>query len=101
MAVSSFRETEPWGYADQPRFLNGVCAIETGLAPRALLGRLLAVERALGRTRDVPRYGPRTIDLDLLLYGDEVVDEPDLPSRIRAWPSGASCSSRSPSSTRS
>jgi 2-amino-4-hydroxy-6-hydroxymethyldihydropteridine diphosphokinase len=78
VAVSSFRETEPWGYADQPRFLNGVCAIETGLAPRALLGRLLAIERSLGRTRDGPRYGPRTIDLDLLLYGAEVVDEPDL-----------------------
>ena len=77
--VSGLRETEPWGpVADQPRFLNGVAAVETGLGPRELLDRLLAVERSLGRTRDGPRYGPRTLDLDLLLYGGEVVDEPGL-----------------------
>jgi 2-amino-4-hydroxy-6-hydroxymethyldihydropteridine diphosphokinase len=76
--VSTLIETEPWGYADQPRFLNAVAELETDEGPRALLERLLEVERALGRTREGPRYGPRTIDLDLLLYGDEVVDEPGL-----------------------
>jgi 2-amino-4-hydroxy-6-hydroxymethyldihydropteridine diphosphokinase len=78
VAVSRLRETEPWGYADQPAFLNGAIELETELPPRALLDRLLAVERELGRTRDGPRYGPRTIDLDLLLHGDTVVDEPGL-----------------------
>jgi 2-amino-4-hydroxy-6-hydroxymethyldihydropteridine diphosphokinase len=78
VAVSRLRETEPWGYADQPPFLNGAILLETGLEPRAVLDRLLAVERELGRTREGPRYGPRTIDLDLLLYGDRVVDEPGL-----------------------
>ena len=78
VAVSTLRETEPVGFAAQPRFLNGACAIETDLGPRALLGKLLAVERALGRERTGPRFGPRTVDLDLLLYGDEVVDEPGL-----------------------
>ncbi len=75
---SSFRETDPVGYLDQPRFLNAAAALETGLEPRALLDRLLEVERELGRTRDGPRFGPRTIDLDLLLYGDRVIDEPGL-----------------------
>jgi 2-amino-4-hydroxy-6-hydroxymethyldihydropteridine diphosphokinase len=78
-AVSSFRETDPVGYLDQPRFLNGACALETELSPRELLDRLLAVERALGRVRgEEPRWGPRTIDLDLLLFGEETVDEPRL-----------------------
>jgi 2-amino-4-hydroxy-6-hydroxymethyldihydropteridine diphosphokinase len=76
--LSAIRETEPWGYADQPRFLNAVAELETGLTPHELLVRLLAIERELGRTRDGPRYGPRTIDLDLLLYGNEEVDEPGL-----------------------
>ena len=76
--VSTVRETEPWGYADQPRFLNAVAELETDEEPRALLDRLLEVERALGRTREGPRYGPRTIDLDLLLYGDLELDEPGL-----------------------
>jgi 2-amino-4-hydroxy-6-hydroxymethyldihydropteridine diphosphokinase len=78
VAVSSFRETDPVGYEDQPRFLNGAVALETERSPRELLDGLLAVERELGRTRGGPRYGPRTIDLDLLLYGDAVVDEPRL-----------------------
>lgn len=79
VAVSSLRETEPVGFLDQPRFLNGACALETDLSARALLDRLLAVERFLGRERGgAPRFGPRTIDLDLLLYGDEEVDEPGL-----------------------
>jgi 2-amino-4-hydroxy-6-hydroxymethyldihydropteridine diphosphokinase len=78
VAVSSFRETEPWGYDDQPAFLNAAAAVDTELSPRELLDALLEVERTLGRTRDGPRYGPRTIDLDLLLYGDEVIDEDGL-----------------------
>jgi 2-amino-4-hydroxy-6-hydroxymethyldihydropteridine diphosphokinase len=78
VGISSFRETDPVGYADQPRFLNGAVALETSLTPRDLLDRLLEIERRLGRTRESPRYGPRTIDLDLLLYGDVVVDEPGL-----------------------
>lgn len=78
VAVSSFRETDPVGYVDQPRFLNGACAVETSLGPREVLERLLAVERELGRERAGPRYGPRTIDLDLLLYGRDQLDEPGL-----------------------
>ena len=78
VAVSELRETDPVGYENQPRFLNGVAALRTELSPREVLERLLAVERELGRTRSGPRFGPRTIDLDLLLYGDEVVDEPGL-----------------------
>jgi 2-amino-4-hydroxy-6-hydroxymethyldihydropteridine diphosphokinase len=78
VAVSAFRETDPVGYADQPRFLNAAAEIETTLSPRELLERLLAIERSLGRTRAGPRFGPRTIDLDLLVHGDEVVDEPGL-----------------------
>jgi 2-amino-4-hydroxy-6-hydroxymethyldihydropteridine diphosphokinase len=78
LAVSSIRETDPVGYTEQPRFLNAVAAVDTELGPRELLERLLAVERALGRERSGTRFGPRTIDLDLLLYGDEVVEEPGL-----------------------
>jgi 2-amino-4-hydroxy-6-hydroxymethyldihydropteridine diphosphokinase len=78
VAVSSFRETDPVGYLDQPPFLNGAVAVETTLAPRELLAAQLDVERALGRTRDGPRYGPRTVDLDLLLIEGVTVDEPGL-----------------------
>jgi len=78
VAVSSFRETEPVGYVDQPQFLNAAAAVETELDARGLLDALLAVERGLGRTREGPRFGPRTIDLDLLLFGDVEVDEPGL-----------------------
>ena len=79
VADSSLRETEPVGYVDQPAFLNGAVAVETELSPQELLQRLLAVELALGRARgEGPRFGPRPIDLDLLLYGAEVVDEPGL-----------------------
>ncbi len=72
------RETDPVGLLDQPRFLNAAARLRTTLAARELLAQLLAVERELGRTRDGPRWGPRTIDLDLLLYGDEAIDEPGL-----------------------
>jgi 2-amino-4-hydroxy-6-hydroxymethyldihydropteridine diphosphokinase len=77
-AVSELRETEPVGYVDQPPFLNAAAALDTELAARDLLELLLRVERELGRVRDGPRFGPRTIDLDVLLYGDEVIDEPGL-----------------------
>jgi 2-amino-4-hydroxy-6-hydroxymethyldihydropteridine diphosphokinase len=77
-AVSSLRETEPVGYVDQPRFLNGAAALRTELAPRAVLERLQRVEAALGRDRTGPRFGPRTIDLDLLLYDGVQVNEPGL-----------------------
>jgi 2-amino-4-hydroxy-6-hydroxymethyldihydropteridine diphosphokinase len=78
LAVSSFRETEPVGYLDQPRFVNAVAAVETELDPWTLLEELLAIERGLGRTREGPRFGPRTIDLDLLLYDELVLERPGL-----------------------
>ena len=79
VAVSTLRKTDPVGYLDQPRFLNGAAAVETSLTARELLDRLLEVECRLGRVRgEGPRFGPRTIDLDLLLYGDETIDEPGL-----------------------
>jgi 2-amino-4-hydroxy-6-hydroxymethyldihydropteridine diphosphokinase len=79
LELSSFRETEPVGITDQPEFLNGALALDTTLSPRELLDALLAVERELGRVRiDGERWGPRTIDLDLLLYADEEIDEPGL-----------------------
>jgi 2-amino-4-hydroxy-6-hydroxymethyldihydropteridine diphosphokinase len=77
--VSTLRKTEPVGYVDQPRFLNGVVELETELAPRDLLDALLGFERALGRDRSAsPAQGPRTLDLDLLLYGDEEISEFEL-----------------------
>ncbi len=78
VSVSSFRDTEPVGLVEQPRFLNGAVELETRLAPRELLARLLAVEARLGRRREGHRFGPRAIDLDLLLYEGEEVDEPGL-----------------------
>jgi 2-amino-4-hydroxy-6-hydroxymethyldihydropteridine diphosphokinase len=79
IAVSTLRETDPVGYEEQPRFLNGVVQLGTELSPQELLARLLAIETRLGRVRGQgPRFGPRTIDLDLLLYGEETVDEPGL-----------------------
>jgi len=79
VAVSALRETDPIGYEDQPRFLNGAAELRTSLSARELLDRLLGIERRLGRIRgEGPRFGPRTIDLDLLLHGDEVVAEPGL-----------------------
>ncbi len=76
--LSTIVETEPWGYEQQPRFLNAVAELETQLAAPDLLALLLEVERRLGRERVGPRWGPRTIDLDLLLFGDEEIDEPGL-----------------------
>ena len=78
-AVSAFRDTEPVGVREQSRFLNGAVELETELAPRALLDALLEIERRLGRERaGVPAGGPRTIDLDLLVYGSDRIDEPGL-----------------------
>jgi 2-amino-4-hydroxy-6-hydroxymethyldihydropteridine diphosphokinase len=77
VALSEIRETEPVGPIEQEPFLNGAVKLETSLTPRELLERLLSVESRLGRVRD-ERWGPRTIDLDLLLYGDLSIEEPGL-----------------------
>ena len=77
VAVSTFRETDPVGYEDQPAFLNAVACLETTLSPRSLLEALLGIEAELGRSRTF-RNAPRTIDLDLLLYDDLVIGEPGL-----------------------
>ena len=75
--ASSLYDTEPVGEVDQPNFLNAVAQIDTELTARQLLWNLQLIEKRLGRVR-TQRWGPRTIDLDLLLYGSLVVDEPDL-----------------------
>ncbi len=76
VAVSTLRETEPVGVGEQPLYLNGAAELETTLTARELLDRLLAVEQRFGRVRVPGEHAPRTLDLDLLLYGDEVIDEP-------------------------
>ena len=79
VARSSLRETAPVGVVDQPAFLNGAVAVDADVSARELLDVLLDVERRLGRVREgAVRWGPRTVDLDLLLFGDEVLDEPGL-----------------------
>jgi 2-amino-4-hydroxy-6-hydroxymethyldihydropteridine diphosphokinase len=75
---SRFYRTAPWGKSDQPEFINAVAEIETGLSARDLLDRLLAIERGAGRERTAERWGPRVLDLDILLYGREIIDEPSL-----------------------
>jgi 2-amino-4-hydroxy-6-hydroxymethyldihydropteridine diphosphokinase len=79
LAQSNYYSTEPVGYADQPVFLNAAVALETALEPQPLLELLLEIERSFGRDRShgIPN-GPRTLDLDLLLYGDRVLDTPSL-----------------------
>jgi 2-amino-4-hydroxy-6-hydroxymethyldihydropteridine diphosphokinase len=78
-AVSSFFDTEPVGYREQPRFLNAAMLLETKLGPQELMRELLGVERAMGREREgAVLKGPRVIDLDLLLYGDWVLWAEDL-----------------------
>ena len=78
-AVSRFYRTPAWGRQDQPDFVNAVALVDTSLAPRALLDLLLAVVAEFGRHRIAgERWGPRTLDLDLLLYGDAVIDRPGL-----------------------
>ena len=76
-AVSSLYRSAPVGYADQPEFVNSVAAIETALSPRALLEALLAIERRYGRVREF-QNAPRTLDLDIVLYGEAAVSEPGL-----------------------
>lgn len=75
--VSSLYDTEPAGEVDQPNFLNAAALVDTELEPRQLLWNLLLIEKRLGRVRTQP-WGPRTIDLDLLLFGDEIIEEDDL-----------------------
>jgi 2-amino-4-hydroxy-6-hydroxymethyldihydropteridine diphosphokinase len=77
VAVSKVYETTPWGVFDQPRFLNQVIEARTSLSPREVLERCRGVEARLGRERSA-RWGPRTIDVDILLYGTLQASEPDL-----------------------
>ncbi len=77
VATSSFYRSAPVGYANQPDFVNAVAAIRTALEPQALLDVLLTIEREHGRVRDFPN-APRTLDLDIALYGEHVIDEPGL-----------------------
>src|SRR5688572_15585099 len=74
---SSLYRSAPVGYADQPDFINAVAALRTALNPRVLLDALLAIEHVQGRVREFPN-APRTLDLDLLLYGERVIHEPGL-----------------------
>ena len=77
LRTSGIYETSPWGLSEQPDFLNMVAEISTTLSPRQLLERVKELERELGR-KPGPRFGPRLIDVDILLYGNLVLDEPDL-----------------------
>lgn len=76
-AISSLYSNAAVGYVDQPDFVNAVAKIQTGLAPRALLAELLAIERRFGRVREFEN-APRTLDLDIVLYGSATIDEPGL-----------------------
>jgi 2-amino-4-hydroxy-6-hydroxymethyldihydropteridine diphosphokinase len=76
-ARSKLYRTAPVGYADQPDFINACALVDTKLAPRVLLENLLAIEKAHDRVRAIPN-GPRTLDLDIILYGDQVINEPGL-----------------------
>jgi 2-amino-4-hydroxy-6-hydroxymethyldihydropteridine diphosphokinase len=75
--ASRVYETAPWGYTDQPNFLNQVLEVETSLSPLELLGELKKIEAGLGRQQTF-RYGPRLIDIDILFYGSRVLDAPGL-----------------------
>jgi len=77
-AVSRYYRTPPWGRTEQPDFLNAVARVYTGLTAGLLLRRLLQIESELGRERSGRRWGPRVIDLDLLLYADSTVRRPEL-----------------------
>jgi 2-amino-4-hydroxy-6-hydroxymethyldihydropteridine diphosphokinase len=78
IAQSRLYATEPWGHRDQPPFVNAVAKLDTQLSARDLLDGLLAIERRAGRERNGDRWGPRILDLDILLYGDARIDEPAL-----------------------
>jgi 2-amino-4-hydroxy-6-hydroxymethyldihydropteridine diphosphokinase len=75
--ASSVYLTPPWGKLDQPSFLNMAVLVETGLPARTLLARCLEIEQNMGRRR-LERWGPRTLDIDILTYGDAAIDYPDL-----------------------
>ena len=77
LARSRLHRTKPVGYAKQPDFVNAMALVETSLEPRALLDALLAIEKKHGRVRTIPN-GPRTLDLDIIVYGDRVINEPGL-----------------------
>lgn len=78
VARSSLYGNPPWGPVAQPDYVNAVAEVETRLSPRMLLQGLQQIERAAGRTRDGVRWGPRLLDLDIVLYGDQIIDEADL-----------------------
>jgi 2-amino-4-hydroxy-6-hydroxymethyldihydropteridine diphosphokinase len=102
LARSRLHRTAPVGHVDQPDFVNACALIDTQLEPRALLAELLTLEKRHGRVRSIPN-GPRTLDLDIVLYGDRVIDEPGLKvphpraherafvlvPLIEAWPDAA------------
>ena len=76
-AISSIYETEPWGYADQPRFLNAACGgRDRSVAAKNCWSVVKAIEMEMGREPTF-RYGPRAIDIDILLYGDAIIDQAD------------------------
>ncbi len=75
--LSGMYETRPWGNKDQPDFVNAVAEVDTRLSPKELLTRVKSIERELGREEGA-RWGPRRIDIDILLYGSEVINEEDL-----------------------
>jgi 2-amino-4-hydroxy-6-hydroxymethyldihydropteridine diphosphokinase len=77
VAVSRAYESEPWGVADQPAFANAVAALDVELAPRELLAVCKRIEAELGRVAGV-RFGPRALDIDVLLFGEEAIDSPEL-----------------------
>lgn len=77
-AVSSFYASDPLGPADQPRYVNAVARLDCALEPLALLDALQHIERQQGRVRKAERWGPRTLDLDILLFGQRLLDEPRL-----------------------
>ena len=74
---SSVYQTQSWGVNNQPDYLNQVIFVKTSLKPRELLSRILLIEKGLGRKR-IEKWGSRHIDIDILFYGDEIIDEPDL-----------------------
>lgn len=78
VAQSRLYATEPWGLHDQPPFVNAAAGLDTQLGARDLLDALLAIERRAGRDRNGDRWGPRILDLDILLFGDARIDEPTL-----------------------
>ncbi|HDN04706.1 MAG TPA: 2-amino-4-hydroxy-6-hydroxymethyldihydropteridine diphosphokinase [Chloroflexi bacterium] len=77
LECSSIYQTEPWGYLDQPDFLNQVLAVETSLSPHELLTYVKDIEQKIGRKPSV-RFGPRIVDIDILFYGDRIIQEEDL-----------------------